>query len=249
MPPLPKSAVFDLDGTLAQSKQAVSPEMGALLGELLRRMPVAVMSGGALPQFKRQLLPALPPGAPLERLFLFPDSGAQCFCLKDGEWRAVYDEALSSAERERVRFAITQGLEGLGSGPEHTWGERLEDRGAAIAFSFLGQEAPLPEKERWHAEHDDLRHRLREALIPALPDFTITLGGLTTVDITRKGIDKAYGVTRLAERTGIAPAEMLYIGDALGKGGNDEAVIKSGIRTQAVAGPEETASLIRTLLA
>ena len=40
--------VFDLDGTLAQSKSSLDAEMAALLNQLLGLIKVAVISGGEL---------------------------------------------------------------------------------------------------------------------------------------------------------------------------------------------------------
>ena len=81
-----------------------------------------------------------------------------------------------------------------------------------------------------------------------LPDFSVTEGGLTTIQITRKGITKAYGIRRLVELTKIPIAQMLYVGDALEEGGNDAVVKDTGVPTHQVFGPEETAGLITSLL-
>jgi phosphomannomutase len=48
--------IFDLDGTLAESKSALDAEMAALLGRLLRVVKVAIISGGAWPQYEDQVL-------------------------------------------------------------------------------------------------------------------------------------------------------------------------------------------------
>ena len=247
---VPKALVFDLDGTLAESKQRVEAEIGLLLGELLKQVPVAVMSGAGFPQFERQFFPALPLGADLSRLYIFPDNAAQCFVYRTGSWHAQYDNAFSAQEREHILKVLNEALEetGLSGAPVRVWGERIEDRGAEIAFSPLGQAAPLKDKRAWHEAHDDLRHKLHELLNQKLPDFANAMGGLTTIDITRKGITKAYGVGRLSELTGIAIPDMLYVGDALGEGGNDSIVIGTGIPTHQVFGPAETAALIKDLL-
>jgi hypothetical protein len=39
--------IFDLDGTLAESKSSLDGEMAALLGRLLEVVKVAIISGGA----------------------------------------------------------------------------------------------------------------------------------------------------------------------------------------------------------
>ena len=246
---LPKLVVFDLDGTLTESKQRVSAEMGEALGHLLNVMPVAVMSGASFGQFETQFLPALPPESNLRRLYLFPDNAAQCHVFVNGKWRPQYDHAFSTEEKARIMHAFDESLAEAGvPTPPKVWGERIEDRGAEIAFSALGQEAPLEAKEVWHRTSEPLRDALRASLARRLPDFSISEGGLTTVQITRKGITKAYGIHRLTELTGIPVSDMLYVGDALEEGGNDAVVLESGIRTHAVFGPAETQALIGTLI-
>ncbi len=246
----PRIVVFDLDGTLAESKQRVSGEMADLLSELIKHTRVAVMSGGGMRQFELQLLNFLPRETNLQNLYLFPDNAAQCFIFRNGQWHAQYDNALSASERDRILMALGEALEevGLADAPVRIWGERIENRGAEIAFSPLGQQAPLQAKQEWHKAHEDSRHQLVETLHKKLPEFGVTTGGLTTIDITRKGIDKAYGVQRLRELARADIGQMLYVGDALEEGGNDAVVVPTGIPTHAVFGPVETRGLIEEIL-
>lgn len=246
---MPKLIVFDLDGTLAESKQRVSAEVGDLLGQLLKKIPVAIMSGAGFPQFEKQFFPALPADALLDNLYIFPDNAAQCFVYKNGSWHPQYDHAFSPTERDHILKELDAALAetGLKDAPARIWGERVEDRGAEIVFSGLGQEAPLEAKEKWDPTGEK-RNALRAALAKRLPEFSEATGGMTSVDITRKGITKAYGIHRLVELTEVPVAHMLYVGDALEEGGNDSVVIDTGIRTHAVFGPHETAALIETLL-
>lgn len=245
----PKLIAFDLDGTLAESKQRMSAEMGELLGKLLNVMPVAVLSGAKFAQFENQLLPALP-DTHLNRLFLFPTNAAQGYIFEKGAWHVRYDHSFSEPERARIMQALAEALPeaGLAEEPPQTWGNRIEDRGAQISFSPLGQQAPVEAKRGWNSEHDHLRKKLNAALTVRLPDFSIKMGGLTTIDITHKGITKAYGIRKLIELTGLSISQMLFVGDALQEGGNDSVVIETGIKTYQVFGPEETAQLIEEVL-
>lgn len=245
----PHLVAFDLDGTLAESKQRVSFPMGELLGELLQKMPVAVMSGAGWPQFQTQFFPALPLDANLSNLYIFPDNAAQCYVWRNHEWKPQYDHAFSTEEKAHIIKELTEALKetGLYEVPVRIWGERIEDRGAEIVFSGLGQQAPIEEKRKWDPDGEK-RHALQRSLAKRLPEFSEAVGGATSVDITRKGITKAYGVTRLAELTGIPIAQMLYVGDALDEGGNDAVVIATGVRTRQVFGPEETFELIKDIL-
>lgn len=246
----PKLMVFDLDGTLAESKQRMSADMGELLSQLLKKMPVAVMSGAGLSQMEIQFLPALPIDAPLEHLYLFPTNAASCFVFNQGTWRPQYDHSFSKQERDDIHAAIDACLKetGLDIEPKEVWGERVQDRGAQITFSAVGQQAPVPAKQAWAREFNEKRKELRTLLQARLPDFSVSTGGITSIDITTKDVNKAYGITRLAELSGVSIADMLYVGDALDEGGNDSVVIATGVRTHAVFGPSETASLIEILL-
>ncbi len=245
----PKLVAFDLDGTIAESKSLVTVDMGERLSRLLQKIPTAVMSGAGFPQFERQLLPAIPEGARLEHLYIFPDNAAQCFTYQSGAWSMRYDNAFTMMERDRILQCLKEALEetGLSDVPVRVWGEQIENRGAQITFSGLGQQAPVEEKKMWDPTGEK-RERLRAALMKRLPEFSEATGGMTSVDITRKGITKAYGIRKLVEMTGITVSEMLYVGDALEEGGNDYVVVETGVRTQPVFGPEETAKLIEQLL-
>jgi len=67
-----KAVIFDLDGTLAESKSPLDFEMASLLHELLGIVKVAVISGGDWPQFEKQLLSNLPHDELLMELSLLP---------------------------------------------------------------------------------------------------------------------------------------------------------------------------------
>ena len=245
----PRVVVFDLDGTLAESKQRMSAEMGDLISRLLKRVPVAVMSGAGWEQFQDQFLVDFSSDTKLDRLYLFPDNAALCFVHRDGRWHPQYDDSFSPEAKQRIREELRAALAEVDfPQPAQTWGEQIEDRGGQITFSALGQQAPLEEKERWDPTHEK-RRPLYEALKRRLPDLSVGLNATTSIDITPHGINKAYGIRRLAELTGVPVHEMLYVGDALEEGGNDAVVIETGIRTHAVFGPEETAGLIEGLLA
>lgn len=245
----PKLAAFDLDGTLAESKRPVSAEIGALLAELLEKMPVAVLSGASLAQFQTQMLPALPENAHFERLYLFPTNGAECFVYQGGAWKLKYDKSFNPFEKGRIMQALKEAMEetGFAAPPAAVWGERIEDRGSQITFSALGQKAPIEQKRVWDPTGEK-RAPLRAALIKRLPDFEVRTNATTSVDITKKGVNKAYGIRQLVELAGVAVSEMVYVGDALREGGNDSVVIDTGVHTHEVFGPDETAAFIRGIL-
>ncbi|MGD8167488.1 HAD-IIB family hydrolase [Herbiconiux sp. P16] len=241
---------FDLDDTLAPSKAPLDPGMAELLVRLLDRVEVCVISGGQFGQFQTQLVANLPAGADdkLARLHLMPTCGTQYYRHDDGEWKQIYAENLSDDQKARAMTALEASAKELGLWETETWGPIMEDRGSQITFSALGQAAPIDAKAAWDPTGEK-KERLRSAVAAQLPDLEVRSGGSTSVDITREGIDKAYGMTKLAELTGIPLDEMLFVGDRLDEGGNDYPVKALGVPTHAVEGWHDTAAFVEGFLA
>ncbi len=246
---LPPLVVFDLDGTLAESKQALTNEMATLLARLLEVTRVAIVSGGALPQFLKQVVEHLPKDAGLAHLYLLPTSGGALYEWSGNGWNKVYEERLSEKETRSAMSAIDSAMAETKvidlSRP--AYGDRVEHRGSQITLSALGQRAPLTLKKEWDIDHTK-RQALQAALSERLPDFSVSMGGTTSIDITKRNIDKAYGIRKLCERLRVSESDALYIGDELIANGNDEAVFKTDVRVRAVSSPEETAEIIRSLV-
>jgi HAD superfamily hydrolase (TIGR01484 family) len=237
---------FDLDGTLAESKQAIDPEMAALLARLAKLALVAVISGGDWPQFEQQLVCNLPSAIDFSRLYLLPTSGTKMY-RHNGEWRPVYAELFSDKERAGIHAALAVAVNDAGLSDRRIWGDRIEDRGSQITFSGLGQQAPLEAKTAWDPDFSK-RRRLQTALNSTLPGFSVRTGGSTSVDITRAGVDKAYGMHKLAEFSKVSLGEMIFLGDALYPGGNDFAVREAGVDTIAVRDIHETKRAIEAII-
>jgi HAD superfamily hydrolase (TIGR01484 family) len=238
---------FDLDGTLAQSKQAIDAEMGTLLAQLTQVARVTVISGGDWPQFEAQLVANLPDGADLGRLWLMPTSGTKLYRF-EGKWTQVYAETFDADERRRILAALDKAVAENGLDKDRSWGEKIEDRGSQITFSGLGQQAPLDAKTAWDPDFAK-RKRLQATLTPLLPGFSVKIGGSTSLDVTREGVDKAYGMRRLSEETGLPPQAILFLGDAVYPGGNDYPVRAAGIDTVAVRDIEECKRVIEAIIA
>lgn len=246
---IPKVVAFDLDGTLAISKGPLSERMSALLTQLCAATNVAVMSGGKIEQFQKQIVERMDTSSRFEHLFLFPTSGASLFVFKNGAWIAEYQETISPEEAERIKKAIeeTLVLTGVLDPTAPRYGELSEYRGSQVTFSALGQEAPVEEKYAWDPDQEK-RRKMVGPLTERLPGHSIKIGGTTSIDITREGINKAYGLRKLSTLLSIHTKDMLYIGDALFEGGNDEVVKETGIPTRQVKDPTETERVIEELL-
>ena len=257
---VPRLVAFDLDETLAPSKSPLPAPMAAALRSLLEVVPVCIISGGQFSQFHDQVLGHLgATGDQLSRLHLMPTCGtryyvraplgaaAACNIDSDG-WRLVYANDFTPAQVAEGFAVVEAEARRLGLWEERTWGAILENRGSQITFSALGQEAPLDAKKAWDPTGEK-KGRLRDAVAVRLPELEVRSGGSTSVDITPKGVDKAYGMVRLVEQTGIPLDDMLFVGDRLDAEGNDHPVKALGVPCRAVTGWEDTVGYVTALAA
>ncbi len=244
-----KIIVFDLDGTLAFSKSDIDSEMSGLIGKLLEVKKVALISGGGYPQIEKSFVNKLDVDKELfYNLFLFPTDATSFYKYIEGEWKNVYSKELSSDEKKIIIETLKKSLDEAGyQEPDTVYGEIIEDRGSQISFSGLGQEAPLKEKQKW-----DPGYIFRSKVIKVFASYKIgfeaKIGGATTIDINRIGVDKAYGIEQIKKNLDITTDDILFMGDALFEGGNDNSVIRTGVDTIAVKDPEDTKKHIKEII-
>ncbi|MEJ3741888.1 HAD-IIB family hydrolase [Actinomycetes bacterium KLBMP 9797] len=239
---------FDLDDTLAVSKSQIDPRMADLLARLVSEVDVCVISGGRFEQFEAQVLRHLTVDeAARAHLHLMPTCGTRYYRWTDGDWRPVYAENFTAEIKQRIIAVLTEGAKELGLWEPEPWGDIIEDRGSQITFSALGQKAPPAAKYAWDPDGVK-KERLRAYAAERLPDLEVRSGGSTSVDVTKKGVDKAYGMRKLMAHLGVEIGEVLFVGDRLDEGGNDYPVKAMGIECVAVHRWEDTADYVERLL-
>lgn len=247
-----KVIAFDLDDTLAVTKSPISDRMSQLLGRLLEKYDVCIISGGKFDQFKTQVVDRLDV-APhhLNRLHLMPTCGTRYYRydeLKEA-WALQYAEDLPPEQKATIVETIEKTAKELNLWLAKPYGDIIEDRGSQITYSALGQQAPAAEKYAWSEAHLEEKQLLRDKLAERLPGLEVRLGGSTSVDITRIGIDKAYGMRKLVEAIDIDQDDILFMGDKLQEGGNDYPVKAMGIDVVEVGQWEDTAYALEGILA
>ena len=246
---------FDLDNTLAASKSPITDRMSGLLGRLLNKYQVVVMSGGKFEQFEQQLLANLKVEPKLlTKLHIMPTCGTRYYRYKNGKWHKVYSEDLSEAQRHKIIKALQKGARDLGFEEKKVYGEVIEDRGSQVSWSALGQEIAqqLGEegvrlKEAWDPDASK-KNKLRDYVADLIPEFEVRVGGGTTIDVTKPGIDKAYGVQKLLDLLSINKKAVLFVGDRLSEGGNDYPVKAMGVDCMEISHWRETVLVIEAIL-
>jgi phosphomannomutase len=242
-----KLIVFDLDGTLAESKSSIDAEMAKLLNSLLDIVKVSIISGGAWSQFEKQVLAHLSYDERLKNLSLLPTCGTK-FYKYDSKWELLYSENFTDTEKQKIIGSLKEAMASSDCKVEKVWGEVIEDRGSQITFSGLGQQAPLEEKTKWDPDFSK-RKKMKAILDKLIPEFSVRLGGATSVDVTEHGIDKAYGIRKLRDVLGVPISEMIFIGDAVFPGGNDYPAKEAGALSIEVKDPHETKRVMEAIIA
>lgn len=252
-----KVIAFDLDGTLAPSKSPLPEEVGRVLSGILEHFEVCVISGGKFAQFEKQLLNGLKATPEkLDRLHLMPTCGTRYYKynLAKKNWDIVYAEDFKPEETKRIIKALNKGFDDLGYRAEKVYGETVEDRGSQVTFSVLGQdivdvlgEEGVRIKEEWDPDNRK-KNELRDHIARLIPEFEVRVGGVTSIDVTKLGIDKGYGMKKLMEILKIEMDDILFLGDRLAEGGNDYPVKAMGIDSIEVSRWQDTVVALSAIL-
>lgn len=246
-----KLIAFDLDDTLAVTKSPISDRMGELLVGLLEKYEVCIISGGKFDQFKMQVIDRLEANhLLLRKLHLMPTCGTRYYRYDEmnQKWQLQYAEDLPKDKKEAIINILKEEAKKIGLWREKTWGDIIEDRGSQITYSALGQQAPPEEKYKWAEEFAEQKKTFRDRVAERAVDLEVRLGGTTSLDITRPGIDKAYGMQKLIDEMDISKEEILFVGDKLEEGGNDYPVKAMGIDCIAVEKWQDTALVVEVLI-
>lgn len=252
-----KLIAFDLDGTLAESKSEMTDQMADVFTQALEKFEICVISGGRFEQFEKQLLSNLKAHpAALQRLHLMPTCGTRYYAYDPPScaWKQVYAEDIKESDKKRIIDALNKGFDDLGYREKKTYGDSIEDRGSQITFSVLGQDIVdelgkegLRLKHAWDPDNKK-KLELRDYIAPLIPDYEVRVGGVTSIDVTRLGIDKAYGMKKLCEILDINQDDILFMGDRLQEGGNDYPVKAMGIDCLEISHWQDTARSLQAIL-
>lgn len=244
-----KLVIFDLDGTLTPSKQVMEDNMIPVFMDLLSRTSIAVISGSGFPEFERRLLSKLPVDtAHFSKLYLLPASGTSLYVWR-GNWHQQYAEVMTTQEKEKIMAAFKAAFIEIDyKQPEKTYGQIIEDRDSQITFSGLGQKAPPAEKDVWDKDRKK-REELVSVIQPRIPEFDVRIGGTTSIDVTKKGVNKSYGIRKLEALLKLKTEDIVFVGDSLFHGGNDYPARATGVDCVQVQNPDHTRELISSWLA
>ena len=236
---------FDLDDTLAPSKSPIAPECAELLSKLSKDKKIAIISAADINRIKNDVIkPLQKTSANLNNLILLPTAGGQFYIFEDENLKLIYSEELSEYERKNLFEQVDKVFSDLGLNIEKPFGEKYLDSGTQFTYTPLGINCPNDIKKVWDPNREK-RLKAKNILDKILPAFEISIGGSSSIDITKKGIDKAYGIKKLIEYTKINTEEIVYFGDKFLEGGNDFPVKSTGVICIEVKDENHTMQFLR----
>lgn len=205
-----KHLFFDMDKTIAPPRQPILEDMFTLLDSLPQ--DIVIVSGQEVDKIGWQ--------SNYLRSFTLGQNGNHATDLEDSE---LWNIPLTKEEQAEILSHVEQLMSLLDEKPLEEY-KPVENRGAQITFSPIGNVAPVDLKMKY-----DPDRKKRDALLEAVPfeseNLVVKIGGSTSLDYIHKDRHKGTNVAKLIEMMGWNKDECVYYGDGLYPGGNDEAVI------------------------
>ena len=242
-----KIIVFDKDDTITKAKCNIENNMAKLLSKLSFKYDIAIITWWSFENIYEQIVRLLPTSTDFSRLYLFPTIWAQMYIFKNSKWEKVYWDFLSEKEVNYITEVLNVAIEKLNLKPKKTWWDIIENRWPQITYSALWQQAPLEAKKTFDPDKK-IRKKIVDFIKEKLSDYSIWIWGSTSIDITRKWLNKAYWIQKIMENLNFKKEDILFIWDALFKWGNDYPVKELWIDCIQVSSLDDTEKEIRNLL-
>lgn len=216
-----KIICFDLDGTLAPSKERLDDEMAVLVNQLLEKYYMSIITWWWPDRFQRQIFDHITTDEKLLSKFIAcPNCGTKMLRFENWKRNKLYSLDFTPEEKKKILDSMDEVMDLLNLKPEKTRWNIVEDRWSQITFSALGQNAPLEEKSKRDPDFEK-RKVIKAELEKRIPDFSINSGWSTSIDITQKWVDKAFAIKKIMENNPFELEDILFIWDAIFPGWND----------------------------
>jgi len=236
-----KVIIADVDDTICDSCQPISPEMAEQISKLISKgYAFAFISGS-----KCEHLHSMISSKINEEHHLLGTTGTIYEKVHSGSRNLIYANNLTNSEKKEIFYAFKKLIMQFNIKPLTSTEDQLQDRDSQITLSALGRNAPL-EVKRNYDPSEEKRKWWVKFLKGYLDEnkYEIKIGGTTSIDVTRKGMDKELGIKKFAEQLGVSLNQVLFLGDKIYPGGNDYPASKI-VDCISVKSPKETLEVLR----
>ena len=210
-----KVIAMDLDGTLTQHRQPLTPENRAAMEALKEKYKLLMVGAGQVMRIFHQL----------EQ---FPIDIIGNYGLQYGTYNPetktidLQRDLVFPCDRESVDCRVTMLRERFGMTAFR--GENVEFHpSGCVTFPCLGTKA-IPEEKLSFDPDRSKRRAIYQEVCSVFSDYTVFVGGSSSFDMAPAPYNKRYALEQYCREKGLAHENVLYIGDDYGPGGNDESV-------------------------
>jgi hypothetical protein len=239
-----KVIICDVDETICNSCQIIKPDMANTINQLIQKgYTFAFISGTKESYLKEMISTSLN-----HNHFLLPTTGTKCIQINQDSNTNHYEHSLNQEEKNKVINALNQLTIYYNIQSLTTKEDQIQDRGSQITLSAIGRHAPKKLKEQ-HDKNTTKRQLWVKYLKTILDEneWEINIAGTTSIDITKKGYDKGWGIKQFAKNQNIQLNHILFFGDKTKPGGNDYPATKV-VDFIEVNNPNETLEHFKNLL-
>ena len=212
---------MDLDGTLTQHKQPLSPLTRATLEALGKRYKLLMVGAGQVQRIFHQM-----EYFPID---IIGNYGMQyaTYNAQTGGLDMQRDEVIPAGDRGTIEARVTALREKYGY--TEFAGDNVEYHpSGCLTFPLLGTKAAQADKLAFDPDRAK-RRRIYAQVCAAFPEYCVFVGGSSSFDMAPKPYNKLYALDLYCREQGIAHENVLFIGDDYGTGGNDESVYLSDV--------------------
>lgn len=212
---------MDLDGTLTQHKQPLSPLTRATLEALGKRYRLLMVGAGQVQRIFHQM-----EYFPID---IIGNYGMQyaTYNAQTGGLDMQRDEVIPAGDRGTIEARVMALREKYGY--TEFAGDNVEYHpSGCLTFPLLGTKAAQADKLAFDPDRAK-RRRIYAQVCAAFPEYCVFVGGSSSFDMAPRPYNKLYALDLYCREQGIAHENVLFIGDDYGTGGNDESVYLSDV--------------------
>lgn len=238
-----KVMIADVDDTICESCQQISPKMAKHISKMVKEgYEWAFISGTKSVDLIKMISSLVK-----VRHHILGTTGTNYVKVEDDKHYNIYNFSFDQKQKKEIIDAFEELCQNYNIRSLTTKEDQIQDRDSQITLSAIGRHAP---KELKVLYDPDGRKRLLwvEYLKTILGEnkYDLKIGGTTSIDITKKGLDKEWGIRKFLEQNNWKPEQALFFGDRIHPGGNDYPATRI-VDCISVKNPQETLQKLKEL--
>ncbi len=242
--------IFDVDDTLAESFGPIYPVSAKIICSLLCSGKTVIFATCRSKELiEDRVLAELPCGSKyFNQIYLQPTGGAAMYKWQNNTWVEEYAERMSDSENNKIIRIYKKALKAID--PQLTNNPYALDKdGTMLSIAALQPGSPREERATWDPNQEKRKKIIDLILAEVDVDgLDVNVGGASSINIARSGVDKAYGINKLFKILKLDKSKALFVGDGIYPGGNDYCILQTGIDTVRADSPEDFAEKFKFLI-